>query len=150
MKDPRGTIVDIVRDSRGVTAVVDVDAETVCARCASGRGCGAGIFAAREGRRRLDIAIGEGLDLGKGDVVDVRLAPQNVLGAALLVYGLPLTGAALAAAGAFVFGLGDAAAAVAALGGLAAGILVGRWRLRDDACLSRFTPTISRRVATDL
>lgn len=150
MKNPRGTIVDIVRDSRGVTAVVDVDAETVCARCASGRGCGAGIFAAGGGRRRLDIAISEGLDLGTGDVVDVRLAPRNVLGAALLVYGLPLTGAALAAAVAFVFALGDAAAAVAALGGLAAGILAGRWRLRDDSCLARFTPTISRRVATDL
>lgn len=150
MKDPRGTIVEIVRDSRGVTAIVEVEADAVCARCASGHGCGAGILAARDGRRRLDIAVGEDLDLDEGDIVDVRLAPRNVLRAALIVYGLPLTGAAAASGVAFVLALGDAAAAAAALGGLAAGALIGRWRLRDDSCLVRFTPTVSRRIATDV
>ena len=93
MKDPQGTIVEIVRDSRGVTAIVDIEADAVCARCASGRGCGAGILAARSGTRRLDIAVGEDLKLSEGDVVDIQLAPRNVLAAALLVYGLPLAGA---------------------------------------------------------
>ena len=150
MKDPQGTVVEIVRDSRGVTAIVDVEAEVVCARCASGRGCGASVFAAREGRRRLDIAIADDLELDEGDIVAVELAPRNVLGAALIVYGLPLAGAAVAAALAFVFALGDAGAAAMALGGLVAGVLVGRWRLRDDSCLARFTPSVSRRVTTDV
>ena len=123
MKDPQGTIVEIVRDSRGVTAIVDVDAEAVCARCASGRGCGAGIFGARTGRRRIDIAVGKNLELGEGDIVDIQLAPRNVLGAG---------------------------AATMALGGLAGGVLIGRRRLRDDACLARFTPVVSRRIAPDL
>ena len=150
MKDPQGTIVEIVRDSRGVTAIVEVEADTVCARCASGRGCGAGIFAARSGTRRLDIAIDEDLRLSEGDVVGIQLAPRNVLAAALIVYGLPLTGAAAAAALAFVFSLGDAAAAALALGGLATGALIGRRRLRHDSCLARFTPTVARRVVADM
>jgi len=147
MNDPQGTVVAIVRDSRGITAIVDVEADSVCARCASGRGCGAGLFAGRAGRRRLDVAVAEGMELREGDVVDIQLAPRNVLVAALIVYGLPLTGAAAGAALAFVFSLGDAGAAAMALAGLAAGTLFGRRRLRGDSCLERFTPTVSRRVA---
>jgi len=147
MNDPQGTIVEIIRDRRGVRAIVTVEAAAVCARCASGRGCGAGIFAVRQGLRRLDVAIEAGGDLAEGDVVSIRLAPGNVLRAALLVYGLPLAGAAAGAALAYAFALGDAGAAVAALGGLAAGVATGRRRLRDDSCLARLTPTLSRHVA---
>ena len=150
MKDPQGTIIEIVRDSRGVTAIVDVEAEAVCARCASGRGCGAGILGARAGRRRLDIAVAGDMDFGEGDVVDIRLPPSNVLDAALIVYGLPLAGAAVAAALAHALSLGDAGAAAMALGGLSAGMLISRRRLRDDACLARFTPAVSRPVASDV
>ena len=150
MTDPQGTIIEIVRDSRGVTAVVDVEAGAACARCASGRGCGAGVFGARAHRRRLDIALGKDLDISEGDVVDIRLAPRNVLGAALIVYGLPLLAAAAAAVLAYALSLGDAGAATLALGGLAAGMLIGRRRLRDDACLARFTPVVSRSAAPDV
>jgi sigma-E factor negative regulatory protein RseC len=147
MNDPQGTIVEIVRDGRGVTAIVDVETDAVCARCASGRGCGAGIFAAKGGNRRLEVAVSESLGLTPGDVVAVRLAPGNVLLAALIVYGLPLAGAAAAAALAYAASLGDAAAALMALLGLVSGALIGRRRLRDDTCLARFTPTVSRCVA---
>ena len=150
MKDPQGTIIEIVRDASGVTAIVDVDAAAVCARCASGRGCGAGILAARSGGHRLDIPLADDLDLSEGDVVDIRLAPRNLLVAALIVYGLPLTGAAAAATLAFVLSLGDAGAAAMALAGLAAGTLIGRRRLQNDSCLARFTPTVSRRTTSDV
>jgi len=147
MNDPQGTIVAIVRDGRGVTAIVDVESEAVCARCASGRGCGAGIIAARAGRRRLEVAVSERLDLAQGDTVDIRLAPGNVLRAALIVYGLPLAGAAAAAALAYTASLGDPAAAAMALAGLLSGAMIGRRRLRDETCLARFTPTVSRCAA---
>ena len=147
MNDPQGTIVAIVRDGRGVTAIVDVESDAICARCASGRGCGAGILAARGGSRRLQVAVGESVDLAEGDIVSIRLAPGNVLLAALIVYGLPLAGAAAAAALAYAVSLGDAAAALMALAGLVSGAMIGRRRLRDDTCLARFTPTVSRCVA---
>ncbi|HSM30114.1 MAG TPA: SoxR reducing system RseC family protein [Woeseiaceae bacterium] len=147
MNDPQGTVVAIVRDGRGVTAIVDIESDAVCARCASGRGCGAGLFAARGGSRRLEVEVSEGLELAEGDVVDIRLAPGNVLLAALIVYGLPLAGAAAAAALAYMASLGDAAAAAMALAGLVSGALIGRRRLRGDSCLARFTPTVSRCVA---
>ncbi len=150
MEDPQGTIVEIVRDAGGVTAIVDVEADAVCARCASGRGCGAGLFAARRTSRRLEIAVDEDLRLAEGEVVDVRLAPRNVLSAALLVYGLPLAGATAAAALALALSLGDAGAAAMALGGLLAGALIGRRRLRDTACLARFTPSVLRRGTPEL
>ena len=79
----------------------------------------------------------------------IELAPGNVLRAALLVYGLPLAGAAAGAAAAYAFALGDAGAAATALVGLAAGAMAGRRRLRDDACAARFTPTLSRRDVPD-
>jgi sigma-E factor negative regulatory protein RseC len=149
MTNPQGTIVAITRDAGGIRAVVEVEAEVACARCANGRGCGAGIFQARAGSQRLDIAIGPDLEVSEGDLVDIELAPQNVLRAALIVYGLPLAGAAIAAALAYRLELGDAGAAVTALGGLAAGAMFCRFRLRDDGCLARFTPSVSRRAVPD-
>jgi sigma-E factor negative regulatory protein RseC len=148
MTDPQGTIVEIIRDERGIRAIVAVEAAAVCARCASGRGCGAGIFMARQGVRRLEVALAGGGPFAEGDVVSIELAPGNVLRAALLVYGLPLAGAAAGAALAFAFALGDAGAAATALAGLAVGAVAGRRRLRGDCCLARFTPTLSRHVET--
>lgn len=147
MTDPQGTIVEITRDHRGVRALVDVEAAAVCARCAAGRGCGAGVFPARQGFRRLDVALPEGLDLAAGDVVSIELAPGSVLRAALIVYGMPLAGAAAAAVLAYALSMGDSGAAAFAAAGLLAGALVGRRRLRDDACLARLTPTIARPAA---
>ena len=149
MTHPQGTIIEIFRDSRGARAMVDVKAEAVCARCAAGRGCGAGILGARRGMRRLDVAVDERLGLAVGDTVSVELAPGNVLAAALVVYGLPLAGAAAGAALAFGLGLGDAWAALTALCGLGAGVLAGRRRLQSSGCLARFTPTLTRAVAPD-
>jgi sigma-E factor negative regulatory protein RseC len=145
--DPQGTVVEIIRDGRGCRAIVDVEAAAVCARCASGRGCGAGILTARQGVRRLDVAVQESGDLAAGDIVSVELAPGRVLRAALLVYGWPLAGAAVGAAFAYAFALADAGAAASALGGLAVGVVAGRRRLRDESCLEAFTPTLSRRGA---
>ncbi len=149
MTHPQGTIIEIIRDSHGARAIVDVQAEAVCARCAAGRGCGAGLLAARRGTRRLDVAVDERLDLAAGDAVNIELAPGNVLAAALVVYGLPLSGAAAAAVLAYGLGLGDAGAALLAFAGLCAGGLAGRRRLQSAGCLARFTPTLTRAVAPD-
>jgi sigma-E factor negative regulatory protein RseC len=145
MTDPQGTIIEMIRDDKGVRAIVAVEAAAVCSRCASGRGCGAGVFTARQGVRRLEVLLPDAGDLVEGDIVRIELRPGNVLRAALLVYGLPLAGAAAGAAFAYAFALGDAGAAAAALGGLVAGAMAGRRRVRHDSCLARFTPTLSRR-----
>lgn len=149
MRDPQGTVVAIIRDAGGARALVDVDAQAVCARCAAGRGCGAGVFSGRSGGRRLEVAVGQDVELAEGDIVGIELAPRNLLRAALIVYGLPLAGAASAAALAYVAALGDGGAALMAIAGLFAGALISRRRLADESCLARFTPVISGRVAAD-
>jgi sigma-E factor negative regulatory protein RseC len=146
MTDPQGTIVEIIRDGRGTRAIVEVEAAAVCARCASGRGCGAGLFAGRQGLRRLELGIAANPGLEEGAVVALELAPASVLRAALIVYGLPLAGAAVGAALAYALMLGDAGAAALALVGLCAGALAGRQRLASESCLARFTPAIARVV----
>ena len=149
MKNPQGTIVEIVRDAGGVRAVVEVETAAVCARCASGRGCGAGLMSGRSGKRRIEVSIAPGLELADGDGVGIELAPGNVLRAALLVYGLPLAGAICGAALAFLNALGDGAAAALAIAGLFAGALVSRHRLASASCLARFTPAVSRRIVSE-
>ena len=149
MTNPQGTIVEVNRDQGGTRAVVEVDARTVCARCAAGRGCGAGILAGRSGKRRLDVALGDDVGLSEGDVVSIELAPGNVLRAALLVYGMPLAGASAGAMLAHMAALGDVGAAVLAIGGLFAGAMIGRRRLGHESCLARFTPTVSRRAGLE-
>ena len=127
-------------------AIVDVEAAAVCSRCAAGRGCGAGLFAGGQGTRRLELTIAQDRGFEEGDVVALELAPANVLRAALIVYGLPLSGAAIGATLAYVLALGDAAAAAMAVVGLSGGVIAGRQRLASESCLARFTPTVAHVV----
>ena len=147
MNEPQGRILDLIRDGDGVRALIEVEAEAVCPRCAEGRGCGAGILSGAGRVRRVEARIPRGLDVVVGDIVRVVLAPEQMFRAAMIVYGIPLAGAALGALGAYQLGLGDAGAALLALAGLAAGLSIGKSRLRRRDCLARFTPSISGCVA---
>ncbi len=127
-------------------ALVEVDASINCARCAEGKGCGAGLLGRTSGSRRVEALIASGLTVGEGDEVRIELAPNNLLQASMIVYGLPLSGAVLGAALAYFFGLGELYAAMAALGGILAGLMVARLRLQRATCLRQFTPTIVERL----
>jgi len=138
--------VSILDGGADISAVVHVDTAIACPRCAAGKGCGAALFGAGSGSGQVEASIRPGLSVVEGDVVEIALAPDNLLEAAFIVYGLPLIGGVVAAALAFGLSLGDAAAAVAVLAGLGAGVLAGRQRLRQTQCLQRFTPTVVKRV----
>jgi len=140
--------VSLVDSTDGVRVVVDVELAAACPRCASGKGCGAGFLSTGGGSGQpVEASVPRDLDLCEGDVVEISLAPDSLLQAAMIVYGLPMLGAILGAALAYGFSFGDAAAALAALIGLAAGLMVGRLRLRQSSCMRRFVPVVERRVA---
>jgi len=140
MNEAQGKVVDVVHDADGPRLIVDVEATLACPRCAAGRGCGAGLLDGRPGTRRIAARIAAGPEPAPGDTVCLRLDAHGLLQAALIVYGLPLAGAALAAAGAYLLGFGDAGAALLAIGGLACGLALGRRHLRRAGCIVRFTP----------
>lgn len=148
MQHPEGQVLSIDANSEPAHAVVEVAAAFRCERCASGKGCGAGLLAGDASPRRVDALVDHQLDLHVGDRVQLELAGDNVLRAAMLVYGLPLGGALAGAGLAWWFGAGDAAAALAAAVGALAGIATGRRRLRREACLQRFRPVITARLET--
>ena len=147
MDSPRGRILSIEFDGTPPSAVVEVPRSLGCARCAAGKGCGAGLTGADSQPRRIAALLATGLELNEGDEVSIELAPQNVLRAALIVYGLPLGGAVIGAGIAYLAGAGDLGAAFAALVGLAVGLAAGRRYLGRAACLKHFTPVITGRVA---
>ena len=147
MQYPQGQVVSVSADHSGRRVIVKVDAVVACARCASGKGCGAGLLGGQPNDRRVEAIIADDLDVSSGDLVSIVLEPRNLLRAAVLVYGYPLAGAVLAAAAALVTGLGDVASALAALGGIVAGIFMARIRLQDSRCLREFTPTVIDRLS---
>lgn len=142
MDSPRGRVLTIQNDRAPRHAEVEVESAPACARCASGKGCGAGMRGDDGTPRRVNVLVPAGCQLSVGDEVRLELAPDSVLSAAFTVYGLPLAGAIVGAGVAYLSGLGDLGAATVALTGLLAGIVLGRARLRRAACLRRFTPTI--------
>jgi len=146
MENPKGTVLAVDLEGLRPAARVEVAAAFTCARCASGKGCGAGIFGDKGGNRRIDALIATGITVHEGDEVRIELAPRQILGAAVIVYGLPLAGAVLAAAAAYAAGLGDVTASFAGLAGIVAGILEARRRLRMSSDLCEFTPTIVERL----
>jgi sigma-E factor negative regulatory protein RseC len=145
MENPVGKVLSLVDRPDGACALVAVHNAPVCARCAAGKGCGAGLLPMSNGARHVEASIPDGLSIAVNDTVEVSLAPASVLRAAVVVYGIPLLGALTAAAVAYSASLHDAGAAVAALLGLAAGLVISRSRLRKTSCLRSFTPSIERR-----
>ncbi len=146
MQSPRGRILNLYHETAPPHALVEVRASLGCARCAAGKGCGAGVVGGDGKAQRIEAVIAGGVDVREGDEVRVELAPNNVLEAAFVVYGLPLAGAVTGAALAHAANSGDGWAAIAAGLGLAAGVAAGRLRLRQAVCLRRFTPVVTARL----
>ena len=146
MEQATGHVIALETGSASLRAEVEVSAAVACARCAAGRGCGAGLLGASEKNRRVHALIAAGVDVHEGDEVRIELSPLQLLRASWLVYGLPLVAAVIATGVAYLFGLDDFYAVVAAIVGLAAGLVVARRQLSSASCLYRFTPTIVARL----
>ena len=147
MASPQGRILSIYRDADPPCAVVEIAAAPICKRCASGKGCGAGILSGDGKPRSVEALLPRDLAVREGDRVSIELAPENLLRAASLVYGLPLTGAIIASAAAGLLGVNDLAALTMAAVGTVSGMTIGRLRLRKALCLRNFTPTVTARLA---
>ena len=78
----------------------------------------------------------------------LELAPQSVLQAALIVYGIPLAAVALVGALATLLGWSDGRTVLVMMGAVIIAVAIGRKRLRRSNCLNQFTPTIGGHVGT--
>lgn len=145
MEKTRGRILSILPD--GSRATVEVETATFCERCASGKGCGAGIFGSDRGPRRFEATISGRSEYEAGDEVQLELASESVLGAAWTLYGAPLAGALVAAGIAYVAEMTDSRSLLAIVVGLVLGGYIGRRRLHRNECLRNFTPVITQRLA---
>ncbi|MDH4125909.1 MAG: SoxR reducing system RseC family protein [Gammaproteobacteria bacterium] len=146
MNNPTGTIQSLLSDADGPRAIVEVENGPLCARCAAGKGCGAGLLGGTSQMRRVEAAVRADLKLAAGDRVELVLPTDRLLRATLISYGLPLSGALLAASIAWLLGFGDTAAALSALAGIGAGWIVGRWQLGRGDCLRQFEPVVGKRL----
>jgi positive regulator of sigma E activity len=98
----------------------------------------------------IEARIAGGIALRTGDRVRLEFVAAELLRAAWLAYGLPLTGLVAAALLATRIAPGNELAAVACAAlGLLAGAAGGRRFLRRGGCLSRCVPVISERLAPD-
>jgi len=147
MENPSGRVIAIHCGESLSHALVEVDVAVQCARCAKGRGCGAGVFGSSAGKRRVDAQVAAGLAIEQGDEVRIELPPRNLLQASLILYGVPLFTAVSAVFAAHLAGFGELFAVLASIAGLVTGMLVARFQLRNTGCLRRFRPTIVARIA---
>ena len=146
MDSPVATITSI---SNGV-ATVTVSRSVACARCAAGKGCGAGLLGGNPKPVSIQVPLPEEMGLKVGDQVCLELSPESLLKASFLVYGLPLVGVVTALLiGWLVAGpLPDTSAIGLAIVGLLTGLVVGRARIGRNRCLERFVPAISGRAVS--
>lgn len=142
-----GTVLDAV--SAGEAANVEIHAASQCARCASGKGCGAGIF--NQGIAAVQIQCQNDRLLQPGDEVVVEFEGEENsrwLAVVLGAYGLPTAGLVLSTlvAGWMIqeatpFSAMQSAAwqdlllSIAAIAGLAGGVFA--WRKLAPAMLRR-------------
>ena len=140
MDSPVGKIVALGPAS----ATVTVARMAVCRRCASGKGCGAGLLGSSRSSVVLELPLPPASGLREGDVVRLTLEPSHLLRAATLVYGLPLLGMVLSLSAGWLVSrpLTDPAAILYAAAGLAAGLYAGRRLLGRHDCLTQFLPSI--------
>ena len=87
-----GTVAALASEDGRATVEVVVEGAPPCARCASGKGCGAGIFTGQGGQQRLRLPVPDGLTFAVGEAVTVSMQGSTLLMASVLAYGLPLAG----------------------------------------------------------
>ncbi|HSG58310.1 MAG TPA: SoxR reducing system RseC family protein [Woeseiaceae bacterium] len=144
MDSPTGTVIGILHAADGQRVTVELDKGIVCARCASGKGCGAGLWPGSERSTQIEAVAHKRSDLAVGDTVQLKLPPSGVFAAALHAYGAPLLGVLIAVAVAQGMAFGDVEAAAASLAGLAVGSFASRLYLNRPSCLSRLQPRIDK------
>lgn len=146
MESPVGKIVSI----DGSKATVAVERKAACPRCASGKGCGAGLLSGSTRPAVLTVSVPPQHRLRAGDEVRLTLEPSHLLRATMLVYGLPLMGMVLMllVGWSIMRPLSDPAAIAFAVAGLAAGLIAGRWQLNRRDCLKHFVPRIAGAMGT--
>jgi len=132
----------IVRSVSGDRAVVSAESP-VCARCAAGKGCGAGLVGATGKAREMTVIVADGVHIAPGDAVSLSLPHASLTRAACYAYGLPLAGLLSGSALAALAGGGEAGALVGGIAGLAAGAMAGRRLGSRRDCISRMRPVIS-------
>ena len=144
MDSPVATIISISNE----TAIVAVSRTVACARCAAGKGCGAGLLSGKSKPVNLEVPVPETLNLQVGDKVNLELSPDSLLRASFLVYGLPLIGviSTLILGRLFAGPLSDGYAVGLAIVGLVTGLIAGRARIGRNRCLEQFVPKISARA----
>ena len=132
----------------GETALLRVDSPVACARCAAGKGCGAGLLAGSRSPREVRVAVPGGLGLRQGDRVQLTMLPSRLLQATLYAYGLPLAALTLVPllANAIWGPLGDVALVLLAAGAMVAAVLTGRYLLARRHCLKQLVPDIVGRA----
>jgi positive regulator of sigma E activity len=126
----------------GTCATVRVDTRVACPRCASGKGCGAALLQGNERTVQIDIDLPPGIVTAVGDTIGLAISPVYLLNAALIAYGLPLTGLVLfAGLSRWVAGAGNEWVSVAAAAfGLYAGLLLGQRLLNNRRLCRQFRP----------
>ena len=124
--------------------MVEVASVAVCARCAAGKGCGAGLFGAKSSPTTIQIELPSSGVFNEGDPVRLEISSKRLLHASMLAYGLPLAGALTLTflGGLFIQPLPDIVAVALAGSGLIAGFLAGRRQLQNESCVRRFRPEI--------
>ena len=146
MHQPEGRVLSVDASVEPAQCVVEVAASFHCTRCSAGKGCGAGLLAGHAESHRVDALVASPLVLQAGDRVRLELTADNLLRAAVLVYGVPLVGALVGAALAWWVGAGDVVAVLLAIACAMAGAAIVHLRLRRRACLRQFTPLVTARL----
>lgn len=119
------------------SAVVEMAARPVCARCARGEGCGFGFLNADgAGPHRLVLSRPPGIVLRVGDRVEIGLAESGLLRASLIAYGVPGAGVVVGASLASIFRLSEPASVLLTLSAFVAGLLLAR-RMASSAGTDR-------------
>ncbi|MCP3688155.1 MAG: SoxR reducing system RseC family protein [Gammaproteobacteria bacterium] len=86
----------MLKEQATVVRVVDrqveleISRKSACGNCELRQGCGTGAIARLLGHRNKPVVIKSDIDLEAGDRLVLGLPDSGVLGASLLIYGLPL------------------------------------------------------------
>lgn len=129
---------------RGNKLTVSVENTVACARCAEGKGCGAGLLGSSSGPSSLELDAPDDALLRAGDIVCLTMESEDLLRASWLAYGFPMV--SVVGALALLRLIADGASDVTEIGTAAAVFaishIVARGWLRRDRCVQRLTPTV--------
>lgn len=130
-------------------AWIESERRSGCSHCGSSGSCGVSSLSKLFGVQRVQMRLPDSLGVSPGEDIVIGLSERRLVGAAAMIYMVPLLLMIAAALAGVHLQQGQVAVAMLSLAGLVAGLWLARCRADNAEMVQRYSPVMLKKGTAD-